>query len=68
MEKNVGNTDKIIRLIVGIALVAFGFLGLGASAFGWFLILIGAVLIATGAANFCPLFKLLGFNSVESST
>ena len=68
MEKNVGETDKVIRLIAGIALVAFGLIGIGATGTGLFLSLIGVVLIVTGAINFCPLFKALGHSSVETNT
>lgn len=67
MNRNVGNTDKIIRLVLGIALVAFGFLGLGASGLGLVAIVIGAVLIVTGAINFCPLFKVLGISSFKTT-
>jgi len=68
MDKNVGSTDKIIRIIVGIALLAFGLIAVGSTGFGILLMLVGVVLIATGALNFCPLFKLIGFNSLESGS
>jgi len=63
MDRNVGDTDKIIRIIVGVALIALGLIGLGASGLGILAMLIGAVLVVTGAINFCPLFKVLGINS-----
>ncbi|MDB3870238.1 DUF2892 domain-containing protein [Candidatus Thioglobus sp.] len=58
MNKNIGTTDKFLRLIVGIALViatASGNLPL----WGW----VGVVLIATALVNFCLLYKIIGVNT-----
>lgn len=67
MIRNVGNIDKTIRLVAGIVLVAFGVLGLGASALGITAMVVGAVLIATGVMNFCPAFKMFGISSFKTS-
>ena len=58
MTSNVGGMDRILRIIVGLALIAltlFGTIG----AWGW----IGIVPLATGALKFCPLYSMLGFNT-----
>jgi len=68
--KNVGSTDKMIRLVLGGALLAWAFLGLGLpgviSTLGLVVAAIGAILIATGLLNFCPLFKMFGISSIRS--
>lgn len=67
LAKNVGSTDKIIRLVVGALLVAFGFLSAGlASTLGIVAVVAGLVLVATGLINFCPIFKILGISSFRS--
>ena len=58
MECNVGNTDRIIRIVVGLALIGLAVTGT-IGAWGW----IGVVLVATGAFRFCPLYSLIKFKS-----
>ena len=55
---NVGSIDKIIRLIVGVVLVAMVFVG-PQTPWGW----VGLVLIATAIFSFCPAYKLLGLST-----
>ena len=61
MSKNVGNVDRVIRIIIGIVLIAFairiGFPDTGWNWVGW----IGVVPILTAAFGMCPLYSLLGF-------
>ena len=68
LVKNVGSLDKIVRLVAGAILALWGLLGAGlASTLGVLALIVGVVLIATGALNFCPLFRILGINSMRSS-
>jgi hypothetical protein len=55
MKLNVGGIDRILRIIVGLALVAWAAL-LGGPIWAW----IGVVPLATGAIGFCPLYPLIG--------
>jgi hypothetical protein len=62
MKCNVGNIDRILRISVGVMLVALtanGILGW----WGW----LGLVPLATGVFRFCPAYPLLGINSCENS-
>ncbi len=60
MKANVGSADKVIRIVVGIALLAWAVLGTGSMhRFGW----IGIVPIATALFSFCPLYTLLGIRT-----
>ncbi len=68
LVRNVGSADKIVRLIAGVALAAWGFLGAGlSSTIGIVALVVGVILIATGLLNFCPLFKIVGISSFKSS-
>jgi len=58
MECNVGNTDRIIRMVVGLVLIGLAVSG-NIGAWGW----IGLVLVATGFFRFCPLYTLIKFKS-----
>ncbi|WP_346350903.1 DUF2892 domain-containing protein [Oceanimonas sp. AH20CE76] len=58
MEKNVGSIDKVIRIVVGLALIATVFVG-PQTPWGW----IGVIPLITAFVNFCPLYKILGIKS-----
>ena len=58
MEKNVGGMDKWIRILVGLALVSLVFVG-PKTPWGW----VGLIFLVTGLIDFCPLYRLVGFNT-----
>jgi hypothetical protein len=64
---NVGSTDRIIRVILGLALVAAPFVitvGLwDNAALRWGVPAVGVVLILTSLFRFCPAYRLLGMNT-----
>jgi len=62
MMKNVGSADKIVRIVVGIALIAFALFGpadIGWKWVGW----IGVVPIATALMGWCPLYSIVGMKT-----
>jgi hypothetical protein len=63
MDTNVGNTDRIIRIVVGIALLSLLFLLEGGAR--W-IGLIGLLPLTTGLVRWCPAYKLLGTNTCGS--
>ena len=60
MKANVGSIDRILRIAVGIALLALLFI-LPGNAHWWGLI--GLLPLATGLFSFCPAYTLLGLNT-----
>jgi hypothetical protein len=58
MKANVGGIDRVLRIVIGLALIALTFTG-AIGAWGW----IGLVPLATAAMGFCPLYTVLGFSS-----
>lgn len=63
MQRNVGTIDRTIRIIVGLVLSAFAFVG---PANPWFLL--GLVPLATGLIGYCPLYALLGITTKKACT
>jgi hypothetical protein len=61
LKTNVGGIDRILRIVVGLALLAGFFLNADAS-MRW-LYLIGIVPLATGLMQTCPLYTILGLNT-----
>jgi len=70
VAKNVGSTDKIIRLIAGIGLLALVFLsGLAifqSTAVTIVAVVVGIILIGTALINFCPLYRVLGIGTFRT--
>jgi predicted phage tail protein len=63
IQKNVGETDKKIRIILGVISV---FLATQVSAWPrWVLLILGVSLILTGLFQFCGLYTLFGVNTGE---
>lgn len=60
MKANVGQPDKIIRIILGVTLIAWA-LTTG-PVWAW----IGIVPLVTGLFSFCPLYAMLGMNTCGS--
>ena len=56
--KNEGNLDRILRVIVGLAVLSLCVIG-PQSMWG----LVGLVPLLTGLLGFCPLYKILGLNT-----
>ncbi|MDP1708295.1 MAG: DUF2892 domain-containing protein [Gammaproteobacteria bacterium] len=60
MQANIGNTERLIRIILGLALLSLLFILEGnASYWG----LLGLIPLATAAVRWCPAWKLLGINT-----
>ncbi len=57
MSCNVGSIDRVIRILAGLALIAWALLG--GPAWAW----IGVVPLATGIFKFCPAYSLIGMNT-----
>lgn len=57
MLANVGTLDRVVRIVAGIALVAWALMG--GPVWAW----IGVLPLATGLFKICPAYSLLGINS-----
>jgi hypothetical protein len=58
MTQNAGGIDKILRSVVGIALIGLTIMGV-LPVWGY----IGIVPLATGLMGWCPLYTVLGINT-----
>ena len=58
MERNVGSIDKIVRIVIGLGLIALVFVG-PKTPWGW----IGLVPLLTVGMSWCPLYTLLGMRT-----
>ena len=65
MKKNMGNVDKMIRVIVAIIFSVLYFTQTVTGTFGIVLLIIGAVFLLTSLVSFCPLYLPLGINTCK---
>jgi len=61
MKSNVGGIDRIIRIVLGLALIGLTLTG-NIGAWGW----LGVVPLATGAIGWCPPYAILGINTCST--
>ena len=64
MAKNVGGADRIIRLILGIILLALGIWYFG-GVWQWVSGIVGVILLLTSVVSFCPLYRLIRVNTAK---
>ncbi len=57
MKQNIGGIDRILRLVVGVALLAWGYMNQN-----WWGA-VGIIPLFTGAIGWCPLYLPLGLNT-----
>ena len=59
MKKNVGNADRMLRIIIGIAVI-----GAGVYYQSWWGA-IGAIPLLTAVMNFCPAYAVIGLSTTK---
>ncbi len=66
MKKNVGNTDRFVRVMFGIILLILFMSGaIENNVVQWVVLGVSLLLIITAFATFCPLYALVGKNTCE---
>jgi len=60
MTINIGNIDRVLRFVIGAALIAMVFVG-PQTPWGW----IGLVPLLTAGVKFCPAYRLFGFRTCK---
>jgi DUF2892 family protein len=64
MTTNIGTVDRVLRIVVGLALIgaALGLFGpVYTSVWGW----VGLVPLATALVSWCPLYTALGIRTCK---
>lgn len=62
MKSNVGGTDRILRVIVGLILIGLSLAGV-IGVWGW----IGIIPLVTGLAGFCPAYLPFHFSTCRAN-
>jgi hypothetical protein len=60
MKKNVGNIDKLVRMIIAIIIVTLSYFEIIDGTLAIILLAFALILVVTSFMNFCPIFAFIG--------
>lgn len=65
MKKNMGNVDRVIRVILAAIFAVLYFTGTVPGTLGIVLVILGGVFVLTSLVSFCPLYAPLGISTCD---
>ncbi|HEY8659923.1 MAG TPA: DUF2892 domain-containing protein [Hanamia sp.] len=63
MKKNVGNADRIIRVIMAAIFALLWFQNIVTGIAGIILLILSVILLLTSLVGFCPLYRIFRLNT-----
>lgn len=66
MKKNMGTTDKIIRVVIALVLLGLQYTEVITGTLGYIGLGVAAIFLLTSVINFCPLYTLLGVKTCKA--
>ena len=63
MKKNMGTTDRIVRVVIAAIIAALYFSNMITGTLGIVLLILAGVFVLTSIIAFCPLYILFGLNT-----
>lgn len=66
MKRNMGIADRLIRMIVAIAIIIFYFKGLVTGTIAPVLLVFAGIFIITSFFAFCPVYSLFGISTCST--
>ena len=63
MKKNMSGADRMIRLILAIAVIALYYFNVIDGTLAYILMALAAIFVITSFVSFCPLYTLIGLNT-----
>ena len=68
MKKNMGGTDRMIRIVIAIIAAILYFTGTVPGTLGIILLVVAGVFLLTSFLNFCPLYTVLRINTKKKES
>jgi len=65
MKKNVGNLDKVLRVVLALLIGYLYYSGVISGTLGIVLIVFGGVLVLTSLVSFCPIYAPFGIKTCK---
>jgi hypothetical protein len=66
MKKNMGAIDKLVRIIIAIAIASFYSANLISGTLAIVLLVLAAIFILTSFISYCPLYLIFGISTRKS--
>ncbi|MGQ1889338.1 YgaP family membrane protein [Thermophagus sp. OGC60D27] len=66
MNKNVGTTDRVIRIVIAAVLAILYFTGSVTGTLGTIFLIVAAILLLTAAFRLCGLYALFGVTTCRT--
>ncbi len=67
MSPNVGGIDRILRIVIGLVLIALPFVSgmalFDSGLYKWGAVIVGLIMAGTAFMRFCPLYSILGIRT-----
>lgn len=63
MKTNMGNMDRLVRIIIAIVMAVLYFTNVVTGTLGIILLVLAGVFTMTSIISFCPLYTLIGFST-----
>lgn len=68
MKRNIGSTDKIVRIVLAIAIGYFAYsTDFESNWIQYILLTVAGIMLVTPIIGFCPLYKLFGKNTYDET-
>jgi hypothetical protein len=66
MRKNMGNADRIIRVIIAVIIAALYFTNIITGTLGIVLLALAGIFVLTSLFSFCPLYAPFGLSTCKT--
>lgn len=66
MKKNMGTSDKAVRVLIAAVIAILYFTDVISGTLGLVLLILAAVFLLTSLVSFCPLYLPLGINTCKT--
>lgn len=63
--KNVGISDRVLRIVLGLIFVMFYITGIADGTIGTVIIIIGVILVLTAVIRVCPMYMIFGISTCK---
>lgn len=67
MKKNLGNVDRIVRVLIAVVIAILFFTKVISGTLGIVLLVLGGVFLLTSLVGFCPLYAPFGIKTCKTS-
>lgn len=65
MKKNMGNTDRVVRIILALVIGTLYFTNILTGTLGLVLLVLSAVFVLTSLVSFCPMYAPFGLSTCK---